>query len=82
MNNLERVEKLIKENIPDAEVKVSDMTGTQDHLELLIVSDEFKNKSLLQQHQHVMKILKAPLAGSLHAVKIKTLTHETYKQGK
>ncbi len=80
MNQLEAVQNLILSKIEDAHVEVSDMTGTMDHLQLLVVSDIFKGKMLLDQHQIIMDILKDSLKSSLHAVKIKTLTHDKYKE--
>ncbi len=74
MDNLALVEKLIKETLPDAQVRVEDMTGTRDHLEIFVVSEAFRGKMLLQQHRMVMDILKDALAGPVHAVKLNTKT--------
>jgi len=73
----ESVKSLIKNKIPDADVTVTDLTGTQDHLGLEIVSDEFVGKRLIQQHQMIMDILKEELnANIIHAVQIKTMTKD------
>ncbi len=80
MNNpLTEVKTLIENKLPDSMVQVGDMTGTLDHLEILVVSDEFKGKMLLDQHQMVMDILKESLKDKIHAVKIKTMTKEKYQ---
>jgi stress-induced morphogen len=78
MNNLELVANLIKTQLTDAKVDVSDMTGTEDHLEITIASDAFKGKMLLQQHRMIMDILTEALAGPVHAVKLKTMTLDKY----
>ncbi len=80
MNPLEEVKDLIEANLADSQVQVGDMTGTLDHLEILVVSDEFKGKLLLEQHQMVMDILKDSLKEKIHAVKIKTITKEKFDQ--
>jgi stress-induced morphogen len=80
MNNLEAIKDIIQAKIQDAKVEVFDMTGGQDHLALLIASDEFIGKGLLDQHRIVMDVLKDELKASLHAVKLKTLTLEQYAQ--
>ena len=81
MNNpLAEVKTLIESNLTDSMVEVGDMTGTMDHLEILVVSDAFKGKMLLDQHQIVMDILKDSLQEKIHAVKIKTMTKEKYQQ--
>lgn len=79
MDNLELVKKLITEKLQDAKVEVTDMTGTRDHLEILVASDAFAGKSLLQQHQVVMDILREALSGPVHAVKLKTMTKDRYQ---
>jgi stress-induced morphogen len=68
--------ELIQSQISDAKVQITDLTGGGDHLGLLVVSDEFKGKMLIAQHQMIMDILKEKLKQELHAVQIKTMTHE------
>lgn len=80
-SNMTDVKKLIETKLPGSVVEVSDMTGTNDHLEILVASAAFQGKMLLQQHRMVMDILRASLAGPVHAVKIKTLTLEQYQKG-
>ncbi len=70
---------LIKGTLNDAQVKVEDMTGTKDHLNILIISDHFKGKMLRAQHQMVMDILKDSLKSDIHAVQLKTMDFETAK---
>lgn len=74
--DFQELKDLIKANLEDAEVEVTDLTGTQDHLGLTVISDAFKGKMLLQQHQIIMDILKEKLKSEIHAVKIKTMTKE------
>ncbi|OIQ17131.1 MAG: hypothetical protein BM556_13020 [Bacteriovorax sp. MedPE-SWde] len=78
----DEVKDLITTELKDAKVIVSDLTGGGDHLGLMIVSDEFKGKMLLQQHRMVMDILTNKFKEDLHAVQLKTLTFEqAEKQG-
>lgn len=78
----ENVKQLIKNGLTDAYVEVNDMTGTRDHLDLLIVSDQFTGKRLIQQHQMVMDLLRESLANEIHAVQLKTMTYaEADKRG-
>ncbi len=73
----ENVVNLIKSGLSDAHVEVSDMTGTMDHLDILIVSDHFKGKMLIAQHQMVMDLLKESLKQEIHAVQLKTMDYDT-----
>ncbi len=61
------VEK-IREALPDAEVEMKDLTGTEDHWEAKIVSAAFTGKSLIQRHRLVMAALAEELKGPIHAL--------------
>ena len=74
--DFKELKEIIKTNLKDAQVEVTDLTGTQDHLGITVISDAFKGKMLLQQHQMIMDILKEKLKSEIHAVKIKTMTKE------
>lgn len=73
----EDISQLIKKQITDAYVEINDMTGTRDHLDILVVSDEFKGKMVFEQHKMLMNILSERLKTDIHAVQLKTMTKET-----
>lgn len=77
--DFENVKNIIKKGLADAHVVVSDMTGTRDHLDILIVSDAFAGKRLIQQHQMIMDLLRESLASDIHAVQLKTMTYADAK---
>ncbi len=71
------VEQMIVDKLDDAEVEVTDLTGTQDHLGIKVSSRHFSGKMLLQQHQMIMDILRPKLdTNEIHAVQIKTIIKE------
>ena len=74
------IRRLVEEGIGKAHVEVTDLTGTGDHLGLLVVSDCFEGMALLEAHKMVMDALKEKLKGELHAVKIKTLTYQKARE--
>ena len=76
---IDTIQKLIKEQLPDARVDIGDVTGSGNHFSLLVASDTFAGMPLLKQHQMVMDILKDVLKSEIHAVQIKTLTLEKYR---
>lgn len=85
MNKIEEVKTLIKTNIPDATVQAYDMAGNMDnlHLELIVASDTFKGKTILEQHKMVMSIIRSKIDDVfLHAVQLKTMTLEKYNETK
>ena len=57
---------------------VTDLTGTKDHWEALIVSDAFEGKTRIQQHQMVYAALGELMAGPVHALALKTYSPESW----
>ena len=68
---------MLRETMPDAEVRVYDMTGTMDHLEVFVRSKAFAGVSPLDRHRMVEKALAPARAdGRIHALQIRTATPE------
>lgn len=81
MVNLEWVEETIKAKIPDAQVRVQDLTGGGDHLQATVVSAEFEGKSKIKQHQMVYSALQEAMTSeAIHALALKTYTPETWNE--
>jgi stress-induced morphogen len=66
------IERLIKAGIPDAEVTIRDLAGDGDHYAATVVSETFRGKSRVQQHQLVYNALKGEMGGKLHALALQT----------
>jgi stress-induced morphogen len=66
------IERLIREHIPDAEVIIRDLAGDGDHYAATVISESFRGKSRVQQHQMVYDALKGHMGGVLHALALKT----------
>jgi stress-induced morphogen len=58
----------IRESLPDAEVELNDLTGTEDHWEATITSREFEGKSRVQRHRMVFGALQEEMRGPIHAL--------------
>ncbi len=76
----EQVKELILSGLPDAQVEVIDTTGTKDHFSAVVVSEDFIGKSMVQQHQMVYKTLGKYLTNEIHALQLKTMTPEQWKE--
>mgnify|MGYP001302378579 CR=1 FL=1 len=63
---------LLQRGFPDAEVRVTDLTGTQDHYEAVIASDAFEGKTLIEQHRLVYAALGDAMNEKVHAFTFKT----------
>ena len=66
------IERVIRESLPDAEVRIDDLAGDGDHYRAHIVSEQFRGKSRLQQHQLVYQALGGRMGGKLHALALST----------
>jgi stress-induced morphogen len=68
------IEAMIREAIPDAKVIIEDLKGDGDHYSALVVSEVFRGKSRVAQHQMVYAALKGKMGGELHALALQTVT--------
>ena len=67
----------IRKALPDANVAITDRTGTMDHLSVRVVSDHFKGKNLLDRHRMIYQALDEPMKdGRIHALELKALTND------
>lgn len=66
------IEKLIKAAFPDAAVEIQDLAGDGDHYAAKVVSEAFRGKNRVQQHQMVYAALKGRMGGELHALALTT----------
>jgi len=66
------IERLIKASIPDAQVTIRDLAGDGDHYAATVISEAFRGKSRVQQHQIVYEALRAEMGGKLHALALQT----------
>ena len=66
------IEDMIKAAIPDATVNIRDLAGDGDHFAAEVVSESFRGKTRVQQHQMVYDALKGNMGGVLHALALQT----------
>ena len=66
------IERLIREHIPDAEVIIRDLAGDGDHYAATVISESFRGKTRVQQHQLVYAALRGGMGGELHALALQT----------
>jgi stress-induced morphogen len=66
------LEGFLREAFPDARIELKDLAGDNDHWSAEIVSDSFRGKSRVAQHQLVYAALKGRMGGALHALALTT----------
>jgi stress-induced morphogen len=74
------IEALIREAFPDARVTVEDLAGDGDHYAASVVSEAFRGRSRVQQHQMVYAALQGRMGGALHALALQTAVPEQERQ--
>lgn len=60
--------------LPDAQVEMQDLTGTEDHWSARIVSAGFAGKTPLQRHRIIFAALAEEMKGPIHALTLETAT--------
>jgi len=66
------LEGFLTEAFPEAEIILTDLAGDNDHWQAEIVSEQFRGKTRIAQHQMVYAALKGKMGGELHALALKT----------
>ncbi len=67
------VESLIAAALPGSKVTVTDTTGTGDHFQATVMAEQFRGKTLVEQHQMVYAPLRDLMAKNIiHALSLKT----------
>ncbi|MEO1322766.1 MAG: BolA family transcriptional regulator [Pseudomonadota bacterium] len=68
----ETLEGFLTEAFPEAEIVLTDLAGDNDHWQAEIISEQFRGKTRVAQHQMVYAALKGKMGGELHALALKT----------
>ena len=70
------IELMIKAALPDARIEIRDLAGDGEHYAATVVSESFRGKSRVQQHQLVYQALQGNMGGQLHALALQTSAPE------
>ncbi len=63
------------------QAQVRDLTGTQDHIEAVVVSEAFEGVSKVAQHKMIMALFTEEMtSGEVHALSLRTYTPEQFKK--
>lgn len=68
----ETLEGFLTDAFPEAEITLTDLAGDDNHWQAEIVSEQFRGKTRVAQHQLVYAALKGTMGGELHALALKT----------
>ena len=70
--DVQEIELLIREALPDAQIHIDDLRGDGDHYAARVVSASFAGKSRVEQHQMVYRALRGRMGDQLHALALQT----------
>jgi stress-induced morphogen len=70
------IEAAIRAALPDAQVTVEDLAGDGDHYAARVISEAFRGRSRVQQHQMIYQALGGRMGGTLHALALHTAAPE------
>ena len=77
----QELEKIIRGLVAVEAIEIEDMTGTQDHWKVMVVSEDFENKSRIDQHKLIFDPLQDRIkSNEIHALTLKTYTPEKWKK--
>ena len=68
----DEIAALIRENIPDAKVEITDLAGDGDHYAAKVTAASFAGMPRVRQHQAVYAALGGRMGGVLHALQLTT----------
>ncbi len=71
------IERMIKDALPDATVRIEDLAGDGDHYAAYVTSAAFTGKTRVQQHQMVYEALRGRMGDQLHALALQTHEPDT-----
>ncbi|MBI1862011.1 MAG: BolA family transcriptional regulator [Deltaproteobacteria bacterium] len=75
-----KLKEIVEAGLPESEVTVEDMTGTNDHFQMTIVAQAFAGKSSVERHRMIYAIVGKAIGGPIHALSLKTLTPDEATQ--
>lgn len=82
MIELSEIKKKIENGLKTSFVQIVDLRGG-DHIQAIIVSEEFINKSLVEQHKKIYDILDSEMkSNEIHALSLKTYSPEQWEKVK
>ena len=83
---IDEIKNMLSKNIACNHLEIIDespnhggYSGAISHVKIIVVSDDFEGLSLIKRHQLVYKALNEYMHGEIHALTMKTLTPEEFK---
>ena len=75
-----KIKKRLQTKLKKAEIFIQDMTGNNDHFNVIVISDSFIDLALIEQHKMIYSLLDDMITKEIHALQLKTLTWKQWKK--
>ena len=70
----------IEDAFPGDEIFLTSPMGDDNHFQLLVVSERFSDKTMVERHQLIYQALGDAMQEAVHALSIKTYTPEQWQK--
>lgn len=89
MNTIDKIKQILSRELAPIKLEVIDFSeehrghsgwreGETTHVEVLVVSDKFRNTSKINRHKIIHKLLEKELKNDIHALSIKAFSTEEH----
>ena len=75
-----KIYEILSTKLKDSKVFIQDMNGNGDHFSLIVISDDFENLNIINQHKIIYGYLSDMITKEIHALQIKTYTWKKWKK--
>jgi len=72
------IKKILENKFKNDFVEVVDINGEGNHFSVLVISNMFKNMSLINRHKLIYQLFEKQLTNEIHALQIKTYTSKEW----
>ena len=78
MMPIEELETMLQTAFPGGEIHLSSPQQDNNHFRLVLISDRFDGKTMVEQHQLVYEALGDSMREAIHALSLKTFTPDQW----
>lgn len=78
MMPIAELQTMLEDSFPGGEVHLSSPMNDNNHFRLVIISDRFDGKSMVEQHQLVYQAVGDAMREAVHALSLKTFTPDQW----
>ena len=78
MMPIQELQNMLESAFPGGQIHLSSPQGDNNHFRLVLISDRFDGKNMVEQHQLVYQALGDAMREAVHALSLKTFTPDQW----